>query len=319
MSCCVCCQRKYLYFLFFCIGSWINLFIFISLIIYYYTSKNEQVQYTSKILSIEKILKDNYANYKLYNAFLSYDYYNALNFSYYELLKNSSRDKCPETLKQCGILDTYGNKLCLSKNIDCPINEIIIDSQEKMYNYKNKGYKAVNYHLTRFYNNCYLYYTNTKTDNNITSSFILYNYDPKLIDSHNFILDKDAYEKKFEYRGNNPYINANNNTSNNITNEKQNKNNDNSEILNLTQQLEGEEDEIDFWYDVSEIKTKLASNPNLVKYIRSRINNIAKDENYIKIYDKLYIKNFVGFESAEEMDKLFSRDFIQYKDLFSHD
>ena len=323
MSCFVCCQRKYLYFLFFCIGSWINLIIFISLIIYYYISKNEYVWYSSKILSIEKLLKDNYANYKLYNAFLSYGYYNALNFSYYELLKNSNRDKCPENLKQCGILDTYGNKLCLSKNIDCPVNEIIIDSSEKIGNYKSKGYKVVNYRLTRFYNDCYLYYTNTKTDNNITNSFIYYSYDPKLIDSHNFIFDKDAYEKKFEYKANNPYVNANNITSNNmtnnITNEKENKGNDNSVILNLTQQIEGKENEIDFWYDVSETKSKLSSSPNLIKYIGSRINNTAKDENYIKIYDKLYIKNFVGFGSAEEMDILFNSDFINYKDLFPHD
>ena len=28
------------------------------------------------------------------------------------------------------------------------------------------------------------------------------------------------------------------------------------------------------------------------------------DENYVKIYDNLYIKNFIGFENTEEMDKL---------------
>ena len=333
-----CFQKKYYYFHFFSISISINLVIFISLIIYYYISRHNYVWFNSKILSIEKIINDNYENHKLYNAFLSYLYYNALNFSYYELLKNATRDKCPEDLKQCGILDTYGNKLCLYKEYDCPVNEIIIDSSEKEENYIMKGYKSVYYHAIRFFNNCLLYYTNTKTDNKVISSFIYYDFTPKLIDSHNFVFDKDAYEKKFEYRVNNPYNKTNNenitygNNLENITyvnytgnikinkiNEISYNNNENARFLALTKKIEGKEDEVGFWYDVPETKSKLLQTPSLQEYISSKINKSEDDENYIKIYNKLYIKNFVGFENTEEMDKLKNIDFTIYRNIFPDD
>lgn len=299
-----CFEYKYCYFIFFSIGSAINFIILASLIIYYYTSRKKYVWFNSKILTIEKILDDNYEPYKIYNKFVSYGFYNALNFSYYELLKNSSRDKCPENLKQCGILDTFGNKLCLNKDYECPVNEIIIDFCDNKTYYKQKGYNSTTYRIiSRNYDDFCIYYKNDKIDNNIIKSLIVYESIPKLIDNHNFIFDMDAYELKYEYKINNPNINQTENIIYNITNEKQINDSDKNKT-ELIKTIESEEKKIESWYEDLVIKSKISNDSEIVEYINSKMNKNDIDENYVKIYDNLYIKNFIGFENTEEMDKL---------------
>ena len=63
--------------------------------------------------------------------------------TYDDLIKNSSKSNCNDTLKKCGILDSYGNILCI-KNIDpCPINEIIIDNAVNEYKYLENGIQLI--------------------------------------------------------------------------------------------------------------------------------------------------------------------------------
>ena len=46
----------------------------------------------------------------------------------YEYLLNNSHKNCEDiNFQQCGILDTYGNIMCIPKEEKCPINKIIID------------------------------------------------------------------------------------------------------------------------------------------------------------------------------------------------
>ena len=45
-------------------------------------------------------------------------------------------EECPKNQKLCGILDNYGNKLCISNTEDCPINKIVVSEIEPLdYNY----------------------------------------------------------------------------------------------------------------------------------------------------------------------------------------
>ena len=307
--------KKYIYYDFFLVSILIQIGVLLFLTIYYYASRYQYIWFNSKILTINNIVEENYNNYKIYQDFNSYYYYTALNFSYYDLLKNSSKDKCAENLKQCGILDTYGNKLCLYKDYPCPVNEVIVDFTYELKKYIEKGYKYVNYRLLRFDNGYTLYFSNTSYDKNIISSLIYAKFTPRLIDSHNFIFDTNAYEIKYDYKKANSYINKNQNIANN-TNQTYVQNLLKTEILDFTKIIKGEE-EVDFWYEVKETNSKLEQTPKLKDYINSKLNiKNDEDKNYIKIFDNIYFKNFIGFNNAEEMDTFKNTDFTIYKNIF---
>ena len=163
---------KYIYFYLLLCCFILKIIVLLSITINYYASRNKYIWFNSKIATINNILEDNYKNYKIYYSFDEYEHYSALNFSYYDLLKNSTKDKCSENLKQCGILDTYGNKMCLYKDFPCPINEIIVDLAAKKNNYTKKGFKRIYYHLLRKVDGYNLYFKNTSYDKKIISSII---------------------------------------------------------------------------------------------------------------------------------------------------
>ena len=307
--------KKYIYYDFFLISIIIQIGVLLFLTIHFYTSRYQYIWFNSKILTINNIIEENYNNYKIYLDFNSYYYYTALNFSYYDLLKNSSKDKCAENLKQCGILDTYGNKLCLYKDYPCPVNEMIVDFTHESKKYIEKGYKYVNYRLLRFVSGYTLYFSNTSYDKNIISSLIYAEFTPRLIDSHNFIFDTNAYEIKYDYKKANSYENKNQNIANK-TNQTYVQNLLKTEILDFTKILKGEE-EIDLWYEDKETNSKLEQTPKLKDYINSQLNkNNEEDKNYIKIFDNIFFKNFIGFDNAEEMDTSKNTDFTIYKNIF---
>ena len=90
-------------------------------------------------------------------------YYN----SYINLIAPKNKN-CPEGKKQCGLLDSLGNKLCLDKKDICPLNDIKINYNPEMENYKtlelNEG--------------LYLHFTNTKTDKYIISDLSVFQSEP---------------------------------------------------------------------------------------------------------------------------------------------
>ena len=66
---------------------------------------------------------------------------------------------CPKGKKKCGILDSLGNILCLNESEKCPINNIIINNNEKM-----DGYNSFELNEGK-----YFHFTNRFTDNHIIS------------------------------------------------------------------------------------------------------------------------------------------------------
>ena len=100
--------------------------------------KNEYVWISSKILTVKKIIE----NKK--NGQIFYDFFNPpellfLKYNYESLLRHSHKDKCEENYKQCGILDTYGNKFCFNESLPCPVNHILIVLKSKEENIKIKN------------------------------------------------------------------------------------------------------------------------------------------------------------------------------------
>ena len=65
-------------------------------------------------------------------------------YNYKELItyaKPPGTEDCGENLKPCGILDTFGNILCFPKNYKCPLNSIIISSNNDISLSNHTEYK----------------------------------------------------------------------------------------------------------------------------------------------------------------------------------
>ena len=96
---------------------------------------------------------------------LSFTYYD----STYESLLTSSVKKgepCPDNTKQCGILDTLGNIMCIDVNTDCPINLILVTEDNNIPSEYKYTFTTVKL------NNTYLHYTNEAIDKYILAKFL---------------------------------------------------------------------------------------------------------------------------------------------------
>ena len=82
-----------------------------------------------------------------------YSRVNATYYQKYSYIKSAilPNESCPTNTKLCGFLDDYGNKLCISKYEDCPINKIVISDI--------MPYDGYHYNYIKF-NNITIYYTN---------------------------------------------------------------------------------------------------------------------------------------------------------------
>ena len=99
-----------------------------------------------------------------YNTFEGLYTSNKYRQNYEALLKQSS-NPCASNLKKCGILDSLGHLMCIPKNKECPINDVIVDLKSKQSDYESRGYEYYDWYKLPY--DYYAYYTNTKTDNRI--------------------------------------------------------------------------------------------------------------------------------------------------------
>ena len=86
--------------------------------------------------------------------------------TYQEYRKDAVKkgEQCKEGYKQCGILDSLNNTMCISLDEQCPINAIYITNEEKP---KEDGYT---YHTIKITSQ-YIHYTNEAIDNPIVVKF----------------------------------------------------------------------------------------------------------------------------------------------------
>ena len=147
----------------------------------------------SKIYTVEKILKDNRNNKHPLMNITSLNETAKLDKNYSDLLKDSTKIECKENFKKCGILDTYGNIMCLPNSESCPINEIIIGTEENHTYYLDKGYQTVK--ISELPENVLLYYTNESINNEIVVDLNFSEEYPKYIFKNNFIFDKNTLEQ----------------------------------------------------------------------------------------------------------------------------
>ena len=103
-------------------------------------SRNENDDYNSQKSCLADNIIYNWKGY-YYDRVNSTSFYGELSY-----LKNAvqANESCPTSMKMCGILDELGNKLCINKTKECPINHIRISNNSQDFgnnkiNYNNEA------------------------------------------------------------------------------------------------------------------------------------------------------------------------------------
>ena len=120
----------------------------------------------SKILTLKKLLQENINGSFPILEFCKDTESNILYKKNYEYLLKHSGEKCEENYKKCGILDTLGNIICIPKEDECPINDILIDTKDNNDSFFDSEYNVC-YSDYLEENNLSLYYSNKATDQKI--------------------------------------------------------------------------------------------------------------------------------------------------------
>ena len=250
-----------------------------------------------------------YLNYTVYHYLIDRWTYMSLNYSYYDLLENATKGDCKEGLKQCGILDTIGNKLCLPEEFDCPINDIFLDF--KVNQRDHEGYNICHYNPLPYTTDYYLYFTNQKTNGSIVASILNTTNVPGFIGNHSFVFALKPFEKRFKYQ----IYEKEKEKENNKTFKEPVGGEPNSSYKNF----EGFEryTQYNSWYNISATKLAITKEEGLGNFLNETFFKAKnRDKYYKKISDGLYVKNFVGFENREQLDLFKNTDFTIYKSLF---
>ena len=155
----------------------------------------EYIYYMSKILTIKGIIINNHLS-ELLDSFSNSGETTTLPMSYRNLLKLvKNKNECVLGYRPCGILDTYGNVLCVDEFIPCPINRLKITHVNAAEEYLSRNYKTVP--LKNISTNYQFFYTNEFTQGNGVTMIIKTRNEPKFITLNNFVLDSEAYKEYF--------------------------------------------------------------------------------------------------------------------------
>ena len=272
-------------------------------------NKNKPIVYfMSKVLTIKNIVKNNHQSQLLYKYDTS-GKIELLSADYQSLLKVITKDGCAEGYRQCGILDTIGNILCIDENYDCPINKIKIDLVSKKNDYLNKGF-GIGFYPNLIYN-YQLYYSNNYPNSNIIISLIRQSNTPKFCTLDNFILDENSYRDEYGNLGN-IGVNLKEQLSNKT------KTYNGQEMQQNLLSLILEEDKIEKLPQTVISLLTYISNKYFEKFTQYVEERLEKEENNIDKYyenvgESVYAKNYIGFKSIEDIDTFMNFDYSIYK------
>ena len=286
--------------------------ITLAIIIKYYSgfSEFEYIWFCSKILTIKKMVN------KISTKDLTFSHFQSgekmyLTNKYVDYLKRIKEDgTCQNNYKTCGILDTYGNKFCISPASNCPINKMIIDLSTK-----NSQYGDYTQYPTQD-SSISLYCKSDVLDSGIIASWIVQNSQPKYINDNNLIIDEDAFNEIFK-------IDDNKDDKDDDDDDDDDNDNNNGNEESFWQgvakdAVEGAVDgAIDAAEEIAKNAAKLAKLKKLIKYIEDKMNEEDNiDKNYTNINNNNYVKNYMGFENLEAVDNFNKIDFNVYKKRF---
>ena len=118
----------------------------------------------SKMLTIKAIIINNHRS-ELLDSFYNSGETTTLPVTYRNLLRLvKNKNECIENYRPCGILDTYGNVLCVEEFVPCPINKLKITHVNAAGEYLSRNYKTVP--LNNISTNYQFFYSNEFTEGN---------------------------------------------------------------------------------------------------------------------------------------------------------
>ena len=301
----------------------LGLMIFIIVLRYRDSRKFEYVWISSEIKTIKNIVKINTYDKKPFNSISPQGIISTLSITYYDLLKLISKSGCKKGYRQCGILDTFKNKLCIDNKYPCPINDLVADLTSKKNEYTKKGYDAI--YLKKMTYNYNLYFSNNSILGNSSISMIKTFHKPTYINYDNFILDSDAFEETFgslklSQKGKN-ILSTNNNQTNNEIIEFFNDNGRRLEEKDFKATIDLVSSVMSTMTSGFKILISHSNKKSLMRFVdymdeKLDFNENNVDKYYINIGDNYYVKNYIGFRNSKDLDKFLNFDFSLHKRLF---
>ena len=96
---------------------------------------------------------------------------NATTYKKYSYINSAilPNESCPVNTQLCGVLDDYGNKLCISKLDECPINKVVNSPPSDGYHYSSIDLNSIS-----------IYYTNEAIDTGIILEGLFVDSDYKI-------------------------------------------------------------------------------------------------------------------------------------------
>ena len=277
-----------------------NLIIFVLMIILATkrigTKKDyERIWLYSKISTIKNIVNKNH-NLQLFYTISSEKNITGLSTNYINLLKLITTDGCVENYRVCGILDTYGNNLCIDETYDCPINEIYADLSSKKDKYLSLNYKIVE--LDKLTYNYRFYYSNENIKGNSSVALIKSDQIPKFIN-----IDDLLVEKKGIFDSNSSFLEYVINKGINIS---------------LKAYFKDFDDDLTSLFSMFYRKITKKNFNDFLNYINKKY--LKKEENndiyYKHIGDDFYVKNYIGFKNLKSINEFENFDYNIFKRLF---
>ena len=276
----------------------------------------------SKILTIKSIVINNHYS-ELLESYSPTGEPETLARSYRNYLKLvKNKNGCATGYKSCGILDTYGNALCIDELYQCPVNKMKVAHSTVASTYLDNGYKTAP--LDEISPNYQFFYSNNFNEGNGVVIIIKTKDEPKFIRLNNFVLDSELYKELF---GDDELLK------------------DIADILGVGEEETSEGEIVDTVIKIfqvineveeviSEFDWKLKGAQLLVKVLLREYNKrVERFQNFVKekieildeknndiyyehIGDNFYSKNYIGFKSVQDIDKFLRFDYEIYKKIF---
>ena len=283
--------------------------------------KFQYIYYLSKILTIKNIILNNHYS-EILNGFTNSGAQMTVPNTYRNLLKLvENKNECKTGYKPCGILDTYGNVLCIEEFFECPVNKAKADRISKESIYSSQNYKSVS--LNEMSNGYKFFYSNQFNEGNVISIIIKTKDEPKYITNSNFILDSEAFKEVF---GDKDLLDQIADAFG-LKGDNKEKNDDDAvdKVIKIFQVTEEIVDEYSLVLKGAKLLYTVLNyeyNKNVEKfneYVKEQIDILDEDNIdifYEDIGDNMYAKNYIGFRSVEDIKKFLKFDYDIYKKKF---
>ena len=162
------------------------------------------------------------------------------------------------------------------------------------------------------YKDTYLYCKRGVQESDVIVSWKISGSQPKYIDNNNFILDLETFSKVFDFFDKKEEEDEDDDDDYNKSGDNYN----NEDLIDIISSSIAEAGK-DFAEDIARNGSKYIRINNFIEYVEKKFNEESNiDYNYINIGKNNYVKNYIGFECEEDINKFERIDFNLYKERY---